>query len=126
MQGSLYSDEQRQIAINLIATGRALAEISKDLGIPVGTLADWRKKAKNSENFKELQEQQKKTFEEKTAEVYERILEKSTKNLEKALDADKVSPSVLVTTIGVIHDKHALLTGGATGNVQVSFENMPI
>ena len=132
-----YTQEIQKKALTLIASGMPIPLVSKEMGIPDSTLRDWEMKHKNSEEFvrtreKFAEEQQKQAedFAKSLQTNLETILTLASGTLvdkltdAKAKKAD-VSIKELNQSISVAYDKHALLTGQATQNVTVSFEDMP-
>lgn len=132
-----YTQEIQTQALTLIASGMPFSLVSKELGIPDSTLRDWEMKHKNSEEFvrtrekfKEEQQKQAEDFATTLQTNLELILSLGSGILvDKLQDAKAkktdVSIKELNQSISVAYDKHALLTGQATQNVSVSFEDMP-
>lgn len=134
-----YTQEIQTQALTLIASGMPFSLVSKELGIPDSTLRDWEMKHKNSgefvrtrEKFAEEQQKQAEDFAKSLQTNLELILSLGSGILvDKLQDAKAkkegadVSIKELNQSISVAYDKHALLTGQATQNVSVSFEDMP-
>lgn len=132
-----YTKEIQTQALTLIASGMPLSLVSKEMGISKSTLFDWKEKYKNTEEYEQTRT--------KIAEEQQKQAEDFAKSLQKNLElilslgsgilVDKlqdakakktdVSIKELNQSISVAYDKHALLTGQATQNVSVSFEDMP-
>ena len=124
-------------ALALIASGMPISLVSKEMGIPESTVQGWKMKHQDTAEYKEIrskieEEQQKQTVDFATTlrTNLELILSLGSGILvdkltdAKAKKAD-VSIKELNQSISVAYDKHALLTGQATQNVSVSFEDMP-
>ena len=134
-----YTQDIQRKALTLIASGMPLSLVSKEMGISKSTLFDWKEKYKNTEEYEQTRT--------KIAEEQQKQAEDFAKSLQKNLElilslgsgilVDKlkdakakkegadVSIKELNQSISVAYDKHALLTGQATQNVSVSFEDMP-
>ena len=133
-----YSKEQQVTAITLIASGIPIADVSSRLGIPAKTLYQWKSRSENTEEYRTIANEKKEEHTEAAKQLaetlktdFEEILTLSTKSLKKQLSEAEnsgkpIEPTKLTTIIGTIYDKHALLTGGATENVNVSFEDIPV
>ena len=134
-----YTKEIQMKALALIASGMPLSLVSREMGIPESTVQGWKMKHQDSAEYKEIrskieEEQQKQTVDFATTlrTNLELILslgsgilvDKLTDAKAKKEGAD-VSIKELNQSISVAYDKHALLTGQATQNVSVSFEDMP-
>lgn len=132
-----YTQEIQTQALTLIASGMPIPLVSREMGIPDSTLRCWEMKHKNSEEFvrtrekfKEEQQKQAEDFATTLQTNLELILSLGSGILvDKLQDAKAkktdVSIKELNQSISVAYDKHALLTGQATQNVSVSFEDMP-
>ena len=132
-----YTKEIQMKALALIASGMPISLVSKEMGIPESTVQGWKMKHQDTAEYKEIrskieEEQQKQTVDFATTlrTNLELILSLGSGILvdkltdAKAKKAD-VSIKELNQSISVAYDKHALLTGQATQNVSVSFEDMP-
>ena len=134
-----YTQDIQTKALTLIASGMPVSLVSKQMGIPDSTLHQWKKKYQDTEEYTEIrtkieEEQQKDAVDFATTlrTNLETILtlgsgilvDKLTDAKAKKEGAD-VSIKELNQSISVAYDKHALLTGQATQNVSVSFEDMP-
>ena len=132
-----YTKEIQMKALALIARGMPLSLVSREMGIPESTVQGWKMKHQDSAEYKEIrskieEEQQKQTVDFATTlrTNLELILSLGSGILvDKLQDAKAkktdVSIKELNQSISVAYDKHALLTGQATQNVSVSFEDMP-
>lgn len=137
MKKTTYSEQEKLKAITLIASGIPISEISKQLGIPNKTLYAWKSNAENTELYRAIEKEKKeehlkeaKDFANTLKTDFEEILKLSTSCLKNQLKEategkDKVEAARLSTIIGTIYDKHALISGNATQNISVSFEDMP-
>jgi len=89
MQGSRYSDDDRERAKQLLASGKTITEVSKEMSIPFSTVNGWKKSFEDSENFEELRNEYKKKFDKQTSEIIDAglsILKKRFKKAEKYED----------------------------------------
>ena len=84
MQGSRYSEEDRERAEKLLASGKTVSEVARELKIPYNTISSWKKKLfDGTEKFEKLCEDHKKEFEKKTSS----IIDKGLTLIERRLDA---------------------------------------
>lgn len=132
-----YTQEIQTQALTLIASGMPLSLVSKEMGISKSTLFGWKEKYKNTDEYEqtrtkiaEEQQKQAEDFAKSLQTNLELILSLGSGILvDKLQDAKAkktdVSIKELNQSISVAYDKHALLTGQATQNVSVSFEDMP-
>ena len=134
-----YTQDIQRKALTLIASGMPLSLVSKEMGIPAPTLHGWKEKHQNSKEYNETRTKLKEE-QQKQAEDFATTLQKNLElilSLGSGILVDKlqdakakkegadVSIKELNQSISVAYDKHALLTGQATQNVSVSFEDMP-
>lgn len=90
MMGSKYNDNDRERAMHLFAQGMTAAAVSKQTGIPVGTLRDWERSNKGSEEFKELQQDYKKKFEEQVTSCIDMGMRLLQRNIERAKNNSEI------------------------------------
>lgn len=134
-----YTQDIQKKALTLIASGMPIPLVSREMGIPDSTLRCWEMKHKNSEEFvrtreKFAEEQQKQAVDFATTlqtnlelilSLGSGILVDKLQDAKAKKEGADVSIKELNQSISVAYDKHALLTGQATQNVSVSFEDMP-
>lgn len=95
MQGSRYSDDDRERAKQLLASGKTITEVSKEMSIPFSTINGWKKSFEDTENFEELRNQYKKRFDEQTTEIIDSGLLILKKRFNRALKDDEELESLL-------------------------------
>ena len=135
MQGKKTPIEVREKVILCRASGMGWTEIAEKCNIPDATaykivtkyLAD----EKNVEEFKKLEEQQKKIREEATKKfnesmiaTFEELFTKSARVVNKALDEGTITTKEALTTIGITFDKRQIATGKSTQNINLNFEDL--
>ncbi len=117
-----YTDEERITALELMALGTTLSEVSRRLKIPKATLSQWHncktqgaKKIKdemNKEEYERIRTQKKQGFIEKASEIIEKTLLRLDKQIED--ESERISARDLSVILGTIYDKRALASSEAT------------
>ena len=128
---SKYTDADRINAIELMASGISLNQVSRKLGIPKGTLSGWRNGCtKETEQYANTFEQLRTHKKEEFIERSWRIIGKAQELLEDKLDADKaliekerkLKTTELTNAIGIQYDKQALANNESTVNTNEKIE----
>ena len=122
-----YTDEDRIVALELMALGTTLSEVSRRLKIPKATLSQWHnsktqgaKKIKdemNKEEYERIRTQKKQRFIEKASEIIEKTLLRLDKQIED--ESERISARDLSVILGTIYDKRALASNEATVNAGI-------
>lgn len=122
-----YTDEERIMALELMALGTTLSEVSRRLKIPKATLSQWNncktqggKKIKdemNKEEYERIRTQKKQRFIEKASEIIEKTLLRLDKQIED--ESERISARDLSVILGTIYDKRALASNEATVNAGI-------
>jgi len=145
----VYPEETKKKALILMAGGMLPAQVSKELGIPYGTLATWRLQNRNTAEYKQYERTAKEKFIEDAWDIIgsgtkilkrklERINEREEqiddllelakkdmsiqekKELAKQLANIKIeNPANLVPIIGMFYDKQAIAHGEATSRKDI-------
>ena len=119
-----------------VACGISYLETSRICGIADSTVHAIMKRVNESEEereaFAKLKEQKQREFRETAnkefdsmmKDTFERLMTKSAKVIDKAIDEDKLSPSDAIKIVGITFDKRQVMTGGKTANVGISYEEI--
>lgn len=145
----VYPEETKKKALILMAGGMLPAQVSKELGIPYGTLATWRLQNRNTAEYKQYERTAKEKFIEDAWDIITtgtNIMKKKLARIDRAEDdidellqlakqemsiperkvlAKKLAnleienPSNLVPIIGMFYDKQAIAHGEATSRKDI-------
>lgn len=121
---------------HLMASGKTQSETARLCGVSDNTVCNAMKKLLSTEEGKEefarlekekkkkLLEHTEKEFEKTMKESFKRLFNKSVKVIDKAIDENILSPREAITLMGTTFDKHNLMGGGRTANVNISFDEV--
>jgi len=110
-----YSDADKATALELLrANGGNLSRTSRETGVPVSTLHEWKKGEHLSETVPELRKEKRGTLASQLEAIAWKILDVLPDKLEDA------SARELATTLGIVIDKAQLLRGQPTEHTMVS------
>jgi DNA-binding HxlR family transcriptional regulator len=88
-RGKKYNDEAKEKALAMLATNNNMAELSKELNIPVSTLCTWKKEHEDNEEFEKLRMKKKSEFISKAWESIEDALKLGNKRVKRALEHEE-------------------------------------
>lgn len=109
MIGSKYNDNDREKAMHLFAKGMTPKEVSKETGIPYGTLRDWKSALEGSDDFNKLQQDYKKRFEEQVTNCIDVGMQLIQRNFERAKKNDEILDKLVKDYVKACErDGHAL------------------
>lgn len=120
----------------LMASGKTQSETARLCGIADNTVKNIMNKLLSTEEGKQefaklqkekkkqLQEEVDKEFKKTMKESFERLFNKSIRVIDKAIDENTLSPREAITLMGTTFDKHNLMAGGKTANVNISFDEV--
>jgi hypothetical protein len=119
-----------------VASGISYMETSRICGVADSTVHTIMNRINSSEEervaFEKLKEQKQREFKEKAnkdfdammKDTFEKLMTRSAKVIDKAIDEDKLSPSDAIKIVGITFDKRQVMTGGKTANVGLSFDDL--
>jgi len=108
--GSYYTVEEKQSAVMQYMTVGNLNRLSQMTGIPQPTLYGWSKSEWWNALLNKLQEQKKPEYN----ALFQRLVEKSGKVIEKQLDTDNVKAMDAAKIMGIAFDKRQILNNQPT------------
>lgn len=84
MQGSKYDNETREKALALLAANDNASAVARELGLPVSTVASWRKEKLKDDKFADLRRKKQKAFINKAWEAIDRSMKIAETRLKMA------------------------------------------
>lgn len=116
-----YSRELKQKTMTALLVGdRSMDEMSKETGIPKGTLKDWKEAAKAAHPADPPASVAKR-------DVIELLDAARRAYLDRTLSAEAVQSTsgyYAAAAVKIFNEQHQLLTGGATSRAEVSLEDL--
>lgn len=119
-----------------VACGISYMETSRVCGVADSTVHAIMKRINENEDekvaFEKLKEQKQREFQEKAnadfdvmmKDTFEKLMTRSAKVIDKAIDENKLTPSDAIKIVGITFDKRQVMTGGKTANIGVSYEEV--
>lgn len=123
MRGKKTSPEDIYKVLTSYAVTQNLSETARLTGIPFGTVKNIVDRNRDTDTFKEVQDQKQEEFSEKASEIIDMLLKRITDTV--ADDEKDIPLNHLTTAIGTLYDKRALSRGEMTQNVNFA-TNMSI
>ncbi len=136
MKGQKTDVEVVEKIKHLMASGKTQRETARLCGVADSTVyktlnkllstEEGRKEYESleKEKKKKLQEEADKEFNKTMKQSFERLFNKSVKVIDKAIDDNTLSAREAITLMGTTFDKHNLMGGGKTANVNISFDEV--
>ena len=115
MRGKKTSPEDIYKVLTSYAVTQNLSETARVTGIPFGTVKNIVDRNRDTDEFKEVQDQKQEEFSEKASVIIDKLLERITNEVEN--DEKEIPLHHLTTAIGTLYDKRALSRGEMTQNV---------
>jgi transposase-like protein len=113
-----YTDRDKALVhATLAANGGNVKRTSRETGVAEQTVRDWKKKAERAGIPAEVEAALPAVIEDVAADI-ERIRNKALIALEESIDRRDLKGRDLTVAIGVLTDKHRLLTGQATSRTE--------
>lgn len=119
-----------------VACGVSYMETSRICGVADSTVHAIMKKINENEDervaFEKLKEQKQREFKEKAnaefdemmKDTFEKLMTRSAKVIDKAIDENKLTPSDAIKIVGITFDKRQIMTGGKTQNISITYEDI--
>jgi transposase-like protein len=118
MARRVYTDRDRALVhTTLTANQGNVKRTSRETGIPIATVRDWKQKWEREGLPAVVEEALPAVVEEFTGNAT-RVRNKALDRLEQAIDANKVAPKDLLVAVGVLTDKVRLVEGKATSRTE--------
>jgi transposase-like protein len=116
---SRYTDQDKaRVYATLAANGGNVKRTSRETGVAEQTVRDWKKKAEREGGLPEAVEAALPAVIEDISNDIERVRNKALNALEEAIDRRELKGRDLTVAIGVLTDKHRLLTGQTTSRTE--------
>lgn len=113
-----YTDRDRALVrASLESNGGKIKQTSRETGVPVMTVSDWKRKWETGGLPPEVAEVLPAVREEFVADAT-RVRNKALERFEQKVDQDKVLPKDLLVAVGVLTDKVRLVEGKATSRTE--------
>lgn len=115
------NDEQRETIKALLSLGKSKNQVAKEVGMSWATIDKVSKEA--PDEVENLREQKRSAFVNKLWENIEDAIELGHSMIKEAKTGVREIPlSHISTYVGTLYDKQALMTGGKTADVGISYE----
>lgn len=127
MARRVYTDRDRALVYTTLTANEGnVKRTSRETGIPIATVRDWKQKWEKGGLPDTVEEALPAVAEEFTADAT-RIRNKALIRLEQKIDADQVGAKDLLVAVGVLTDKVRLVEGKATSRTEnVSSGTLPV
>lgn len=113
-----YTDQDKALVhATLAANGGNVKRTARETGVAEQTVRDWKKKAERVGLPAEVEAALPAVIEDAAQEI-ERIRNKALRALEEAIDRRELKGRDLTVAVGVLTDKHRLMTGQATSRTE--------
>lgn len=136
MKGKKTPTAIKEKVILCRASGMSWSEIAKECEMAETTafciMEKYLSDENNAKEFEELKERKKREYKAQAEEDFNRTMKKtletlftkSAERVNKALDDGSITTKEALTALGISFDKRQIVTGGATQNVNLKFEDL--